>query len=129
VLGNDQVYYILLNQSKESICLIFSPDEDGIVGSEGIKERLELVQYFRDNLTNVMKITNPSLKSPVPYIPCPQCSGLHFSLDFISGTTRRRFLRCGTKISPDYYSDFRQLSGNCHLYTYVCNVLMFIVCV
>ena len=115
MLGNDQLYYILLNQSKESICLIFSPDEVEIVGSEGIRERLDLLKNFRNDLTNIMKDTNPTLMNPVPYIPCPQCSGLHFSLDFIYGITCRRALRCGTKISAEYYSDFRQTAGNCHL--------------
>ena len=111
VLGEDQFYYVILHKSKTSICLVFSPDESGTVGVNGVKERLKLFEEFHENLLSSLKAVAKSLENPIPCIPCPWCDCLHLNLDLIRGKSKR-LLRCSTrKISPDYYSDFRETTG------------------
>ena len=91
--------------------MVFSPDESGTVGVDGIKERLKLFKEFRQNILNSLHAVAKSLEEPIPCIPCPVCLNPHIDLDLICGR-RRSVFRCQSiKISPDYYSDFRETSG------------------
>ena len=89
---------------------MFSPDEGEAVTNCGITERLKLFEEFYENLICTLKAVAKSLKNPIPYIPCPQCTDLHFDLNVIRGTSKRT-LRCKKKISLEYYSDFREAAG------------------
>jgi len=89
---------------------LFSPDENETVGANGVKERLKLIEEFHENLLSSLKAVAKSIKKPIPYIPCPLCDYLHIDLDRIRGKSKR-LLRCSTKISADYYSDFRENTG------------------
>ena len=107
VLGDDQYYYISLCEDLESIRLIMTPDEDGNITENGLKERRELVEYFYETLVSVVKSLSKSSEDihlPTAYVVCPQCDELHFTLDLVLGA-KKRALRCKTKLPLGYYSD------------------------
>ena len=110
-LGDDQFYYVILHENKESIWIVFCPDQNGTVGADGIKERLKLFKEFRQNLCDSLTAIAKSLKKPIPFIPCPICAELHIKLDLICGK-RKSVIRCDLgKIPPNYYLDFRDSAG------------------
>lgn len=107
VLGDNQYYYISLNEDQGCICLIMTPDESNDITSDELDQRRELVQYFRTTLINIVKSLSKvadELQTPVPFIPCPQCDRLHFTLDIICNA-KKRVLRCKTKLPMGYYSN------------------------
>ena len=111
VLGDDQYYYISLREDKDSICLIMTLDENGVTTGAYLKERRELLKFFRNALENVVKslskMSEEEIKLPIAYVPCPQCDRLHFSLDFVCNA-KKRALRCKTKLRLGYYSDLAE---------------------
>ena len=108
VLGDNQYYYISLNEDQGNICLIMTPDENNdIVANNELDQRIELVQYIRATLISIVKSLSKAadeLQLPVPYVPCPQCDRLHFKLDFICDA-KKRALRCKKKLPMGYYSN------------------------
>lgn len=107
VLGDNQYYYISLREDQDSICLIMTPDEDGIITDAGLEERRKLVKFFKDTLVNIVKSlskTSEEIQLPIAHVPCPQCDKLHFSLDIVC-SAKKRALRCKTKLPLGYYSD------------------------
>ena len=121
VLGHDQLYYVSLCGHHNSIRLAITPDEDGIVKPQGLQERWRLIEEFNAKLIETTKAFMPASNLPQHYVPCSQCSDLHFKLDDIRATDKQ--LRCFKgKLSEDYYSDIRQYQGNliqfimCYLY-------------
>ena len=113
VLGDDQYYYISLREDQESVCLIMTPDENGIITDAGYDERRELMKFFQETLVNIVKSLSKiseGIQLPIAHVPCPQCDKLHFQLDMVL-STRKRSLRCKTKIPLGYYSDLAE-KGN-----------------
>ena len=110
VLGRDQLYYVSLCEHHDSIRLAITPDEDGIVKPQGLQERWRLIEEFNAKLIETTKAFMPASDPPQCYVPCSQCSDLHFKLDDIRATDKP--LRCFKgKLSEDYYSDIRQYQG------------------
>ena len=113
VLGDDQYYYISLCEDQDSVCLIMTPDEDGIIRDAGYEERKELMKFFQSTLVNIVKSLSKTLEEiqlPVAHVPCPQCDKLHIKLDMVL-STRKRSLRCKTKLPLGYYLDLAE-KGN-----------------
>ena len=111
VLGDDQYYYISLCEDQDSICLIMTLDETGVTKDAYLEERRELLNFFHVTLKNIVrslsKMSEEEIKLPIAYVPCPQCSNLHFSLDIVSNA-KKRALRCKTKLRFGYYSDLAE---------------------
>lgn len=110
VLGEDQYYYVSLCEEQDSICLIMTPDENGIITDIGLKERRELHKFFDATLINVVKSLSKKseeIQLPIAHVPCPQCDKLHFRLEVVCAT-RKRALRCKTKIPLSYCSDLAE---------------------
>ena len=120
VLGEDQYYYISLCEHQGSICLIMTLDEDNNITSDNIpdiifEQRIELVEYIRTTLNNVVKSLSKiddEFESPVPYVPCPQCDRLHLKLDMVCNP-KKRVQRCKTKLPLGYYSNLGR-KGICY---------------
>ena len=111
VLGRDQLYYVSLCEDHDSIRLAITPDEDGIVKSQSLKERWMLIEDFHAKLIENTKTYMPASELPQRYVPCSHCSDLHLSLDDIRATDKP--LRCiEGKLPDNYYSDLRQYQGN-----------------
>ena len=110
VLGRDQLYYVSLCKDHHSIRLAITPDEDGIVAPEGLRERWKLIEEFKAQLSVAVKVFMPASQLPKCYIPCSLCPNLHFELDNIRADDKP--LRCvNGKLLTDYYSDLRQYQG------------------
>ena len=110
VLADDQYYYVSLCEQQDSICLIMTPDERGIISETGLEERRELVKFFNVILVNIVKSLSKKseeIQLPIAHVPCPQCYNLHFTLEVVCAT-KKRALRCKTKIPLDYYSDLAE---------------------
>ena len=119
VLGHDQLYYVSLCEDRDSIRLAITPDEDGIVKSQGLQERWRLIEDFNAKLIETTKTYMPASELPQRYVPCSKCSNLHFKLDVIRATHKP--LRCiKGKLPDNYYCDLRQYEGN-----YIC-IFMFV---
>ena len=121
VLGGDQLYYVSLCVVHHSIRLAIITDEDGIVTTQDLQERWKLIEYFNTKLMEFVKAFMPASDLPQCFIPCSNCSNLHFRLDDIRSNNKR--LRCfHGDLSKDYYSDLRQYQGSytCH-YCYLIN--------
>ena len=120
VLGEDQYYYISLCEDQDSICLIMTLDEDNNRKGSNIpdiifEQRIELVEYIRTTLDNIVKSLSKmenEFKSPVPYVPCPQCNRLHLELDIVCNANKR-VQRCKTKLPSNYYSNLGR-KGICY---------------
>ena len=113
VLGHDQVYYVSLCEKHDSIRLAITPDEDGIVKSQGLQERWKLIEDFNAKLMEITKTFMPASNLPQAFVPCSLCSDLHLKLDDIRATDKP--LHCfNGKLPIDYYSDIRQYQGNYH---------------
>ena len=115
VLGDNQYYYVSLCEEQDSICLIITPDESGVVTNIEYKERRQLVNFFGITLVNIVKSLSKmpeEIKLPVAHVPCPQCNELHIELEVVCAT-KKRALRCRTKIPLDHYSDLAE-RGNTH---------------
>ena len=109
VLADDQYYYVSLCEEQDSICLIMTPDENGIITEAGLEERRDLVKFFNVTLVNIVKSLSKKSEEillPIAHVPCPQCYKLHFTLEFVCAT--KRALRCNTKIPLGYYSDLAE---------------------
>ena len=123
VLGRDQLYYVSLFEDHDSIRLAITPDEDGVVAPEGLRERWELIEEFKAQLAVAVKAFMPASQPPKCYIPCSLCPNLHLELDNIRADDKP--LRCTNgKLSKDYYSDLRQYQGiytlsDCYIVDYI----------
>ena len=110
VLGHDQLYYVSLSEDQCSIRLAITPDEDGVVTPQGLKERWLLINEFHDKLLKIVKAFMPASDLPQCFIPCCLCPNLHLKLKDIRGDDKP--LRCfHGKLPNDYYSDLRQSQG------------------
>ena len=110
VLGRDQLYYVSHCKHHHSIRLAITPDEDGIVAPEGLRERWELIEEFKAQLAVAVKAFMPASQPPICYIPCSLCPSLHLELDNIRADDKP--LHCSKgKLSKDYYNDLRQYQG------------------
>ena len=113
VLGDDQYYYISLCEDQDSVCLIMTPDENSIITDAGYEEQRELIKFFQYTLVSIVKSfskISEEIQLPIAHVPCPQCDKLHIPLDVVL-STRKRSLRCKTKIPLGYYSDLAE-KGN-----------------
>ena len=113
VLADDQYYYVSLCEEQDSICLIMAPDEKGSISETGLVERRHLVKFFDVTLANIVKSLSKKseeIQLPIAHVPCPQCCKIHFALEVVCAT-KKRALRCKTKIPLDYYSDLAE-KGN-----------------
>ena len=109
VLGDNQYYYISLCEDLDTIRLIMTPDESGIITDAGLEERRKLLKHFRKSLFTIAKSLSKlpeDIQKPIALIPCPQCNGLHLQLDLVCNA--KRSVRCITKLPPDYYSDLAE---------------------
>ena len=126
VLGRDQLYYVSLFADHHSIRLAITPDEDGVVAPEGLRERWELIEEFKAQLAVAVKAFMPASEPPKCYIPCSLCPNLHLELDNIRADDKP--LHCSKgKLSKDYYSDLRQYQGiyilsYCYIVDYISDV-------
>ena len=111
VLGSDQLYYVSLCDHHHSIRLAITPDEDGIVTSQGLQERWKIIEYFNTKLMETIKVFHPAADLPQCYIPCCRCSNLHLRLHDLRADDKRLHCFHG-KLPKDYYSDLRQYQGN-----------------
>ena len=132
VLGVDQYYYISLREDQDSVCLIMTPDEGSIITDAGHKERRELMKFFQHTLVSIVKSLSKiseEIQLPIAHVPCPQCDKLHIPLDVVV-STRKRCLRCKTKIPLGYYSDLAEKGnkGIANSYNSVKQLLMDIIC-
>ena len=120
VLGDDQLYYVSLSEDHYSIRLAITPDEDGIITTQGLQDRCKLIEEFNAKLTETVKAFMPASQLPQSYIPCSLCPRLHLKLDDIRADDRS--LRCiNGKLPKDYYKDLRQYQSS---YTLVIVVLL-----
>jgi len=107
VLGCDQLFYVSLCENHHSIRLAITPDEDGIITSQGLQERWKLIDQFNVKLMEIVKAFMPASTLPQRYIPCSLCPNLHLKLDDIRVNNKQ--LNCiNGKLPKDYYSDLRQ---------------------
>ena len=83
VLGHHQLYYVSLCEDHHSIMLAITPDEDGIVTTQSLQERWDLIEYFNDKLMETVKTFMPASNLPQRYVPCSRCPKLSLNLDFI----------------------------------------------
>ena len=115
VLGDNQYYYVSLCEEQDSICLIITPDESGVITTIDLEERKQLVNFFGVTLVKIVKSLSKmseEIKLPVAHVPCPHCNELHIELEVVCAT-KKRPLRCKTKIPLNYYSDLAE-RGNTH---------------
>ena len=107
VLGDDQYYYISHCEDQGSICLIMTPDENGIVSDAGLEARRDLINHVNTTLISIVKSISKvsgEFQLPVAYVPCPQCDKLHITLEIVCAA-KKRALRCKTKLPLGYYCD------------------------
>ena len=111
VLGRDQLYYVSLQEDHDSIRLAITPDEDGILKSQGLQERWQLIEDFNAKLIEITRAFMPASDLPQCFIPCSMCSNLHLKLEDIRNSDMP--LRCfDGKLAKDYYSDLRKYPGD-----------------
>jgi len=121
VLGCDQHYYVSLCEDHHSIRLAITPDEDGIITSQGFQERWKLIEEFNDKLIEIVKAFMPASELPQRYIPCSLCPNLHLKLDDIRANGKQLYCSHG-KLPRDYYNSLRQYQG-----TYKCGKLYYVL--
>jgi len=110
VLGRDQLYYVSLCKDHHSIRLAITPDEDGIITSQGLQERWKMIEEFNVKLIEIVKAFMPASDLPQRFIPCSLCPNLHLKLDNIRVDDKQLYCFNG-KLPKDYYSDLRQYQG------------------
>ena len=115
VLGYDQLYYVSLSEDHYSIRLAITPDDDGVVTSQGLQERWKLIEEFNAKLMETVKAFMPASQLPQCFIPCGLCPILHLKLDDIRADDKPLHCFSG-KLPKDYYSDLRQYQGS-----YICS--------
>ena len=121
VLGHDQLYYVSLSENRQSIRLAITPDEDGIITTQGLQDRWKLIEDFNAKLKEIVKVFMPASQLPQSFIPCCLCSKLHLKLDDIRADDHP--LRCiNGKLPKNYYSDLRQCQGS-----YICTDLVIVM--
>jgi len=102
-LGNHQKYYISRCEEKQSIQLTITVRGDDVTS---VVERRELIDDVTKLLDDIMKVFMPEVKKPKLLVPCPLCSNLHITLNWVTtGKTIFCSVSDDAHLPSGYYGD------------------------